>query len=250
MPSPRVIDLGRISYLDAYQVQLSHHEEVLAARESGAPDPGRILLVEHDPPVITISRRPEARQHLMATPEQLARAGVEVQETDRGGDITYHGPGQLIAYPILDLNHYHLGLHTYMRLLEQSIIDTIATWGIPGERDPKATGVWVRALPPQDESSPGKIAALGVRVRRWVSMHGLAVNVTPNLEHFNLIVPCGLAGRGVTSMQKQLGSRCPPMEEFKRVLAASLTTQLLQASAASRAAAESGGAAAEQPSIR
>ncbi len=269
MPAPRIIDLGRMSYADAYALQLAHHEEVLAARELAASsshptshiphptsaDPGRILLVEHDPPVITISRRAGARDHLTATPDMLARAGVTIAETDRGGDITYHGPGQLVVYPILDLNYYHLGLHAYMRLMEQAIIDTIATWGITGERDPSATGVWVRgqasrdqgikvsrgkdevassALPsiPQslDTSIPSsKIAALGVRVRRWVSMHGLALNVSTNLDHFNLIVPCGLAGRGVTSMNQLLGTQCPTMDEVKRTLSENLATRLHEA---------------------
>ena len=260
MSSHRIIDLGRLSYADAYAIQLAHHEEVLAARSSvppsshltsdishlTSPDPGRILLVEHFPPVITISRRVSARAHLLATAEQLARAGVELAETDRGGDITYHGPGQLVAYPILDLNYYHLGLHAYMRLLEQSIIDTIAKWGIVGERDPAATGVWISEQWKVDSghqssnrasecplstlhsplSAPSKIAALGVRVRRWVSMHGLALNVTTNLDHFNLIVPCGLPGRSVTSMQQLLGAQCPTMAEVKLALVESLIRRL------------------------
>lgn len=259
MPSPRVIDLDRLSYADAYAQQLAHHEEVLAARDAGTPDPGRILLVEHDPPVITVSRRAGARDHLTATPDQLARAGVEVAETDRGGDITYHGLGQLVVYPILDLNYYHLGLHAYMRLMEQAIIDTIGQSKIAGERDPGATGVWVRteierrkgvethgadraSTPPHlhgSTPSPAKIAALGVRVRRWVSMHGLALNVTTNLDHFNLIVPCGLAGRGVTSMQRELGAGCPPMADVKSALAESLADHLRRARHAATGAADS-----------
>ncbi len=270
MPAPRIIDLGHLSYADAYAQQVAHHEEVLAARDSALPpshlksqisnlkspaDPGRILLVEHDPPVITISRRAGVRDHLTATPDMLARAGVTIAETDRGGDITYHGPGQLVVYPILDLNYYHLGLHAYMRLLEQAIIDTIAMLGITGERDPSATGVWVQSQPlkvqciqasggkgeiassvfpsmPQclDASMPSsKIAALGVRVRRWVSMHGLALNVNTNLDHFNFIVPCGLAGRGVTSLERELGPRCPSMNDVKRELTNRLTARLQEA---------------------
>lgn len=226
-----MLDLGNISYAAAYQLQLAHHEEVLAARGSGIPDPGRILLLEHDPPVITISRRAGARDHLTATPDQLSRSGVEIAETDRGGDITYHGPGQLVVYPILDLNYYHLGLHAYMRLLEQAIIDTIAQWGLTGERDPSATGVWI--LPdspsPNPACPPSKIAALGVRVRRWVSMHGLALNVSTNLDHFNLIVPCGLIGRDVTSMESLLASKCPPMSSVKIALTNRLTARLREA---------------------
>jgi lipoyl(octanoyl) transferase len=243
-----VIDLGRLPYDAAYALQVEHHAEVLAAREAGTPDPGRILLVEHDPPVITVSRREGARRHLLATPELLAARGVTLAETDRGGDITYHGPGQLVAYPILDLNVYHLGLHDYMRLLEASVIDTLAGFGLPAERDRCATGVWVpqpvpvatgaahAATPPPphtitpacppDPAATAKICAMGVRVRRWISMHGLALNVTTNLDHFTLIVPCGLAGRPVTSLKRELGDRCPPMPAVKTALAAALTASL------------------------
>jgi lipoyl(octanoyl) transferase len=223
-----------MSYADAYAQQVAHHEEVLAAREvggGGGGDPGRILLVEHVPPVITISRRPDARAHLVATPEMLAREGVVVEETDRGGDITYHGPGQIVAYPILDLNYYHLGLHAYMRLLEQTVIDTIAAFGITGERDPKATGVWL-PRPGPGPAQTAKIAAMGVRVRRWVSMHGLALNVTTNLRHFQLIVPCGLIGRPVTSMQNELGAACPPISSVRETLVASMIGGLTRARAA------------------
>ena len=160
----------------------------------------------------------------------LAAAGVTIAETDRGGDITYHGPGQLVAYLILDLNYYRLGLHDYMRLLESAVIRTCAAFTVKADRDLSATGVWV----PQHEESggggaPSKICAMGVRVRRWVSMHGLALNVTTNLEHFNLIVPCGLAGRSVTSLQRELAARCPSMTEVKRELASTLTALLAEA---------------------
>ncbi len=225
-----------MSYADAYARQVAEHEEVLAAREAGDVDPGRILLVEHAPPVITVSRRQGARAHLVATPEVLAREGVVVEETDRGGDITYHGPGQIVAYPILDLNLYHLGLHAYMRLLEQSVIDTLGAFGIAGERDPGATGVWVgnsASRPPGIEASgeARKIAAMGVRVRRWVSMHGLALNVSTRLDHFRLIVPCGLVGRSVTSMENELGGECPSMDRAKGVLVGALRGRLAAARA-------------------
>ncbi|MCZ2098435.1 MAG: lipoyl(octanoyl) transferase LipB [Anaerolineae bacterium] len=166
------------------------HAEVLAARERGEPEIGRVLLVEHDP-VITVTKRPGAIGHLLASPELLTRHGVELVHTDRGGDITYHGPGQLVCYPIIDLQLLHLRLHEYMRLLEQAVIDTIATFGLAGERDPSATGVWVR---PNAGLPAEKICAMGVRVSRWISMHGLALNVTTNLDHFGLIVPCGFPG--------------------------------------------------------
>jgi lipoyl(octanoyl) transferase len=221
-PALPVIDLGRLPYEPAYQAQLTHLEEVFAAREAGQPIPGYLLLVEHDP-VITISRRAGAANHLLATPALLQHHAVAVAETDRGGDITYHGPGQLVAYPILDLNLLNLGLHDYMRLLEQSVIDTCAGFGIATHRDAKATGVWVDS---PVHAAPAKIAAMGVRVRRWATLHGLALNITTNLDHFNLIVPCGLAGRPVTSLQQQLGDACPSFSEVKSSLTAHLTAHI------------------------
>lgn len=216
-----VRDLGTLAYEPALDVQRQTVDEVLSWRtKSGKVDAasltdarpaGVLLLVEH-PPVITVSNRPSAQDHLVATPVALARNAVAVVQTDRGGDITYHGPGQLVAYPILDLNRLHLRLHDYMRLLEEIVIQTCAEYGVLGHRDPTATGVWVG--PP-----PGsKICAMGVRVKQWVSMHGLALNVSTNLAHFDLIVPCGLAGRAVTSLQQQLGAACPSMSSVKHAL--------------------------------
>jgi lipoyl(octanoyl) transferase len=227
-----VIDLGRLPYEPAYQTQLTYLEEVLAARQAGQPIPGYLLLVEHEP-VITISRRAGATKHLLATPELLRQQGVAVAETDRGGDITYHGPGQLVVYPILDLNLLNLGLHDYMRLLEQGVINTCAAYGATAHRDPTATGVWVDTGP---HKVPAKIAAMGVRVRRWATLHGLALNITTNLDHFSLIVPCGLAGRPVTSLKQQLGDACPTFADVKATLTAHLTA-LIQA-AAERAASK------------
>lgn len=219
-----VIDAGRLSYADGLTLQQDHWEEVLASRDADG-SVGRLLLLEHDPPVITVSRRKTSRKHLVATPELLEREGVEVHETDRGGDITYHGPGQLVAYPILDLNKLRLNLHAYLRFLEQIVIDTCAEFGVAAHRDVCATGVWVGGDPAtQTESCPGpaggaKICAMGVRVRRWVTTHGLALNVTTNLDHFKLIVPCGLVGRPVTSLRDQLGDACPDIGDAKKTLA-------------------------------
>ncbi len=216
-----VIDLGRMGYQAAYEKQTAWVERVVAAREGPAPERGVILLVEHDP-VITVSARPTAAGHVIASPAQLAAAGVEVARTDRGGDVTYHGPGQLVAYPIIDLNATcpPLRLHEYMRVLEEAVIRTCADLGVPTQRDPGATGVWTKGEVTGGVSlSPRKIAAMGVRVRRWVSMHGLALNVTTNLRHFDLIVPCGLIGRGVTSLFEELGAeRCPTMNAVKVAL--------------------------------
>ncbi len=236
------IDLGPMGYAPAYAEQVRRVDEVLASREranggGGSTGAGRVLLVEHVPPVITVSRRAGATNHLLASREALAAAGIELHETDRGGDITYHGPGQLVVYPVLDLNALGLGLHAYMRMLEEIVIRVLARFGVQGERDASATGVWVwaggrdgggavRAPATALPDGPGrgcaeacaKVCAMGVRVKRWVSMHGLALNVTTNLEHFGLIVPCGLVGRPVTSLERLLGPRCPSMEQVKRAM--------------------------------
>ncbi|MBX3360820.1 MAG: lipoyl(octanoyl) transferase LipB [Phycisphaeraceae bacterium] len=216
----QTVDLGQMAYGEALAVQRHHLEEVLAARESGAPEIGRVLLVEH-PPVITISARPDAARHLVADPSTLQAKGVRVEQTDRGGDITYHGPGQLVVYPILDLNTLGLRLHDYMRLLESATIDVCRQWGVSAVRDPVATGVWI-TKGETDETPHAKVCAMGVRVRKWISMHGLALNVTTDLSHFQLIVPCGLVGRPVTSLQDVLGDRCPAMGDVKQAMCASL----------------------------
>lgn len=204
-----------MDYDDAISRQRAEHERVLGWRESGDPRVGTVLLVEHDPPVITVSRRESAASHLLADEARLAGAGVQVRPTDRGGDITYHGPGQLVVYPILDLNRLGLGLHAYMRSLEQCAIDVCAHFGVPAGREPGLTGVWTAGRA-GDDGPTRKIAAMGVRVRRWVSMHGLALNVTTDLDHFGFIVPCGIGGRTVTSLGNELGARTPSMAEVKR----------------------------------
>jgi lipoyl(octanoyl) transferase len=236
----QVRDLGRMKYLDAFALQKELQSQVIADRDAASDTAGVLLLVEHDPPVITVSRRPGARLHLLASESQLLAAGVEVAETDRGGDITYHGPGQLVVYPILDLNRLGLRLISYLRFLEQIIIDVLARFDIEGTRDACATGVWVpqRAGPSPARTdvanctnSSAKIAAIGVRVSRWVSMHGLALNVTTKLDHFNLIVPCGLTGRNVTSMKQILGESCPSMDEVKRIMVEEFQSAVERASA-------------------
>jgi lipoyl(octanoyl) transferase len=212
----QILDLGRLAYRAAWDRQLEVHARVL----SGELAAGAILLVEH-PPVITIGRRANAAKNLLASPGFLASRGVEVVETDRGGDVTFHGPGQLVAYPILNLNAYRLNLHAYMRLLEEVVIATLGEFGIEAQRDSSptpATGVWV-------EMKPGplsKICALGVKLRRWVTLHGLALNVTTDLSYFELINPCGLS-RPVTSMERVLAASrrpTPGMQAVKDTLAA------------------------------
>lgn len=214
-------DLGRVSYQAGLELQRARHAALVAERASGG-GPMSVFMLEHDPPVITITRRPGAAAHLLATPERLAAHGVEVVETDRGGDITYHGPGQLVVYPILDLNVLGLRIHTYMRFLEDVIIDTLSVFGVSSDREEGATGVWVGTETPPTR----KIAAIGVRLSRWCSMHGLALNVDPDMSHFDLIVPCGLAGRNVTSLRRELGDNCPTLDEVKAALVSAFEKQL------------------------
>ncbi|MEI6878198.1 MAG: lipoyl(octanoyl) transferase LipB [Planctomycetota bacterium] len=228
------IDLGALSYARAYAIQKEAHERVVAARpEMGAPfsaqlRAGEIYFLEHHPAVVTVSRRIDAQKNVLFSQEQLAQRGVECVETDRGGDVTWHGAGQLVVYLILDLNRLGLRVNGYLRMLEGVVIETLADFGVVGERDPCATGVWVNGR---------KICAMGVRLSRWVSMHGIALNVNPDLKQFDLIVPCGLVGRGVTSLQSELASKAPTLAEVKKALAFRLNLAL---SAAGQAAAEAG----------
>lgn len=199
----RVIDLRTMDYQSAWEAQLQVHEQVLGGVEES------IILVEH-PPVITLGRRAqESLKHLRASKEMLCQLGVKLIESDRGGDITFHGPGQLVVYPIIRLADHRLSVGGYVKCLEQAVLRTVMHFGIQAYLEPGAIGVW---------TPKGKICALGVRIKRGVSMHGVALNVTTDLKWFDLIVPCGLADRGVTSMQQWLGDRTPGFERVKSVL--------------------------------
>ncbi len=213
----QIQDLGKIAYESALEVQRTVQQSVIEQRGSENAESFHLLLLEHDPPVITISKRKGVQQHLLATEQQLTEAGVRVCNTDRGGDITYHGPGQLVGYSVCDLNALSLRLHGYMRFLESCVIEALGQFGINAHRDECATGVWV---------DDAKICAIGVRVSRWVSMHGFAVNITPNLSHFDFIIPCGLTGRTVTSMSQLLGDNCPSIDEVKLVLSKTFSSAI------------------------
>lgn len=214
MPSMRIDDLGTLAYRPAWELQERAHAEVLEGGEE------RLLLVEH-PPVITFGRRPGIERNMLASAEHLARIGVEVVQSDRGGDITFHGPGQLVIYPIIRLVDHKLSVSGYVHRLEAAVISALNDWNITAHADPKAVGVWTDV-----NGLPSKICAIGVRIRRGVSMHGLALNVTTDLNYFNLIVPCGLTGRAVTSLAQLLGDRAPSMPQAKRILIASLESAL------------------------
>jgi lipoyl(octanoyl) transferase len=205
----QTIDLDRLGYAEALAYQKQVHAAVVAGQRGPA-----LLLVEHDP-VITLPARRGVRKHLLASDERLAALGVDVQTTDRGGDITYHGPGQLVAYPIIRLAPAGLNLGSYMRLLEAVVMATLQSFGIASQREAGATGVWTTASATQ---KPAKIAAMGVRIARNTTRHGLAMNVEPNMGHYELIVPCGLADRAVTSMAELLGQDMPTMAQVKAEL--------------------------------
>ena len=174
-------------------------------RKAGAI-PDQLLLLEH-PPVITLGvKSRNDRSHIVASPDLLAAEGVEVFETGRGGDVTYHGPGQLVGYPIIDLKPDRCDVHQYVRDLEEVMILMAAAFGVEAGRIPGLTGAWVG-----DE----KLAAIGVRIARWVTSHGFAFNVNTDLSHFDLIVPCGITDKGVTSLSKLIGRQIP-MEEVEK----------------------------------
>lgn len=203
------IDLGRMEYGDALALQ----ERYVAEVKSAEGRPAYLLLVEHDPPVITLGRGSD-RGNILAGPEQLAAAGVEVHETSRGGEVTYHGPGQIVGYPILRIDRRGPGLHGYLRDIEKVLIRTLGRFGIAARRIAGLTGVWVGE---EGEAREKKVAAIGVAITRWVSYHGFALNVCCDLSHYELIVPCGISDRGVTSMSALLG-RDVSVAEVKPIL--------------------------------
>ena len=184
--------LGVVPYADALATQRALVEDRKAGRV-----PDLLLLLQH-PPVITVGVRGDhGRSHIVATPAKLGELGIDVFETGRGGDVTYHGPGQIVGYPIIDLKPDRCDVHVYVRDLEEVLIRVCADYGVQAGRVTGLTGAWVGAE---------KIGAIGVRVSRWVTSHGFALNVTTELDHFKLIVPCGITDRGVTSLQRASGS--------------------------------------------
>ena len=194
----RTIDVRRLGRVE-YEAAVDLQKQLVEARRTGAIG-DTLLLLEH-PPVITLGVKTRGeRTHIVASESALAAAGVTVFETGRGGDITYHGPGQLVGYPILDLNPDRRDVHRYVRDLEEVLIRAATGFGIDARRVPGLTGVWA-GEPGREE----KLAAIGVRISRWITSHGFALNVGTNLDHFNLIVPCGIADRGVTSLSRVLG---------------------------------------------
>jgi lipoyl(octanoyl) transferase len=208
----RVIDVRRLGAIP-YEDGLALQQELVEERRTGAVG-DTLLLLEH-PPVITLGvKTKRGPTHIVASPDELDREGVTVHETGRGGDVTYHGPGQLVGYPIFDLRPDRCDVHRYVRDIEEALIVTAAAFGVAGRRVGGLTGVWVGEAGRED-----KLAAIGVRISRWITSHGFALNVSTNLAHFDLIVPCGIVGRGVTSLEKLLG-RPVPMADVEQAASA------------------------------
>jgi lipoyl(octanoyl) transferase len=205
----RFINLGLIDYQDAWNYQTSLFEKVLGVKSENRSLPQNqqrltenfLLFCQH-PHVYTLGKSGKEDNLLMKT-DELKGIGATYYHINRGGDITYHGPGQIVGYPIIDLENFFTDIHKYMRLLEEAVIQTIGEFGVSAGRIPGLTGVWIN---PDNAASARKICALGVKTSRWVTMHGFALNVNTDLNYFSHIVPCGINDKAVTSLQKELGS--------------------------------------------
>ena len=212
-------DLGTMEYEACWQLQQELFDAMLARKRSAEivdMHAGTLLLVEH-PPVYTLGKSGKS-ENLLISKAALEALGARFFHIDRGGDITFHGPGQLVGYPILDLEKIGIGLRDYIDALEEAVIRTVAHYGIVAGRIAGASGVWIE----EEGRSPRKICAIGVRASRYVTMHGFALNVTTDLEWFRRINPCGFVDRGVTSIEKETGST-PSMEEVKSLVTNHLT---------------------------
>ena len=195
----KISDEGLRPYVETLEKQRRLFYDMVERKKTGIPiEEEHIILVEH-PPVITLGRHAK-ESNILINGQELNRHGIQIHHIERGGDVTYHAPGQLVAYPILDLEHHRLGVRDYVELLEESVIRTIADFGICGCRIAGASGVWVGIGTPSER----KICALGVKCSRYITMHGLALNVTTDLSGFRLINPCGFIDKGVTSMESEL----------------------------------------------
>jgi lipoyl(octanoyl) transferase len=200
MKSCFIVDVGLIAYAEAWELQ----KRLVTARKNGAI--GDVLLLCEHPHVITLGRNGK-REHLLASEQVLRQKGVEFHSSDRGGDITYHGPGQLVGYPILNLAAIRKDVVWYVRMLEEVMIRATAEFGITAERVAGKTGIWVRGTASDSNASANteeKLGAIGVHISRWVTSHGFAYNVSTDLRYFDLIVPCGITGRKATSLEKIL----------------------------------------------
>ena len=210
-------DLGSTEYAETWQMQKDIFTSIIDVkmdnRHNGTDTPtsNHLLFTEHLP-VYTLGRQGK-EEHLLLSMPHLKEKGVSFFKIDRGGDITYHGPGQITGYPIIDLDNFSPDIHLYVHNLEEIVIRTIAKWGIKGSRSEKETGVWIDAGTPMAR----KICAIGVRTSHWVTMHGFALNVNTDMSYFTHIIPCGIRGKGVTSMEIELGEKID-IEQVKKEL--------------------------------
>lgn len=211
MKHTTIEDWGIIAYADAWKRQTEWFDALVEAKRNQQPYTNKIVMCQH-PPVYTLGRSGKEANMLMSE-EQLERLGASLYHIDRGGDITFHGPGQLVCYPIVNLEDFGLGLKEYVHVLEEAVIAVCAHYGIEAGRVDKATGVWIDGDGPRAR----KICAIGVRSSHYVTMHGLALNVNTDLRYFSYINPCGFVDKGVTSLQKELG-REVDMDEVKKRL--------------------------------
>ncbi len=207
--------LGRVDYKPTWELQQRLQDRLIAAKRQSPPEslPHVLLLVEH-PPVYTLGKSGDP-ENLLLSEDALAQRGASFFRIDRGGDITYHGPGQLVGYPIFDLDRFFTDLGRYLRTLEEAIIRTCAVYGLDGSRVDGRTGTWIG---PDARGPERKICAMGVRCSRWVTMHGFAFNLNTDLDYFGHIIPCGIDDRGVTSLQQELGAPVDETEVRRHVI--------------------------------
>lgn len=208
-------DWGHADYKTAWDRQKQYQQQIVAQKVANRKRPplehvptDNYLVFNQHPHVFTLGKSGD-EANLLLSEAEMAAAGIQYYHIERGGDITYHGPGQLTGYPIFDLENFRTDLGSYLRNIEQAIINVLASYGIKGDRIEKLTGVWVDTQTP----NPRKICAIGIKCSRWVSMHGFAFNITTDLSYFNKIVPCGIADKGVTSLAAELGEAV----DFNRV---------------------------------
>ncbi|MEO9258356.1 MAG: lipoyl(octanoyl) transferase LipB [Crocinitomicaceae bacterium] len=217
-------DLGLIDYKKAWDYQEELFQETISRKiklrddKNAEPTENRLLFCEH-PHVYTLGKS-GAESHLLLNKSGLEDVHASYYQINRGGDITYHGPGQLVAYPIFDLDYFFTDIHKYLRYLEEAVIQTISEYGIKGGRVEGQTGVWIEG----DTKNARKICALGVKCSRWVTMHGIGFNINPDLNYFNNIIPCGIQDKAVTSLQKEVSNEID-MNEVKKILRLKLAEQ-------------------------
>lgn len=211
-------NLGQLPYKECWDYQEGLFQAIIDQKRANRntatfkTTSNYLLFVEH-PPVFTLGKSGKI-EHLLLGEQQLAEKGISFYKSNRGGDITYHGPGQIVGYPILDLDHFFTDIHRYLRTLEEVIILTLADYNLKATRSEGETGVWL------DVGTPfvRKICAMGVRASRWVTMHGFALNINTHLPYFEYIIPCGIQGKGVTSLEKELGRKVPLEEVQEKLL--------------------------------